>query len=99
MASQFFTDLGNEILNLPSEIDNGITTLSNAITGDFTQTVGAIGGAVDNGITTLGNSAGNLAGTLGGVAGNLAGSLSSSLMMPLMVIGGLGLAFLLLKPK
>ena len=91
------SNVGNEILDLfdptsqgflPTVIENDISTLGKSTTNDINSIIG-----------TVGNTAGSVAGTLGGVAGNLAGSLSSSLMMPLMVIGGLGLAFLLLKPK
>ena len=73
-------------------IDNNIAPALNTLTKD-------IGNGINNGINTLKDDFSGIVNTLGGAAGDLAGSLSSSLTMPLMILGGLGLAFLLLKPK
>ena len=73
-------------------IDNNITPALNTLTKD-------IGNGINNGINTLKDDFSGIVNTLGGAAGDLVGSLSSSLTMPLMILGGLGLAFLLLKPK
>ena len=73
-------------------IDNNIAPALNTLTKD-------IGTGINNGINTLKDDFSGIVNTLGGAAGDLVGSLSSSLTMPLMILGGLGLAFLLLKPK
>ena len=106
MAEAFFNTLGHQITDafnpssstyIPNVINNEINTVGNQFQQGVTGTVNTLGGAFDNVIHTVGGAAGDLIHTVGGAAGDLAGSLSSSLMMPLMVLGGLGLAFVLLK--
>ena len=84
-------------------IDNNIAPALNTLTNDIGNGIKGVGNDIKGGLKDVGNGLQDFIDTLGNTVGNtvgdLVGSLSSSLTMPLMILGGLGLAFLLLKPK
>ena len=80
-------------------IDNNIAPALNTLSNDIGNGIKGVGNDIKGGLKDVGNGLQDFIDTLGNTAGDLVGSLSSSLTMPLMILGGLGLAFLLLKPK
>ena len=80
-------------------IDNNIAPALTTLTKDIGNDIKGVGNDIKGGLKDVGNGLQDFIDTLGNTAGDLVGSLSSSLTMPLMILGGLGLAFLLLKPK
>ena len=110
MADQFFNTLGQGITQIFTHPDQVI----NSVTGSITDGIKQIDGAVNDGLKTTLDTVGNgfkeigkdlgqfgkdVVNTLGGGVKDVFGGVTSSLTMPLMMIGGIGLVFLMLKPK
>lgn len=106
MADTFFNTLGNEIKGLFDNPTQTITPIFNGV-NDGIKEIGQTlnDGAKDAGQTftgfvdTLGNKVIDLGGKALNSVGGAVSGLASSLTMPLMIIGGIGLVVLLIKPK
>ena len=73
---------------LDNNVKPALDTLGSDLTNSFDSFVGGVGDAFNGVVDTLGN-----------VVNKVGGSVLDTLMMPLMVIGGLGLGFMLLQRK